>query len=104
MLPPEVPRNAVFPSHIVPDPVECGDNEAEDADDETQMAGWWLSKVLPTLDLAALGGYEFIQNAGEILFIPSQWWHVAVSVDGITVGVTQVHIAPSQQPPVFYYY
>lgn len=54
-------------------------------------ASQWYLKVFPTLPLSQKP-IELIQRAGDVVFIPSGWWHQVLNLDE-TVSVTQNYVS-----------
>jgi hypothetical protein len=95
---------------------ECDDDNDDDAGSDGEGEGVcaqdtgpnasakdWFARVYPNLTPAArkqLGMIEFIQQPGEIVFIPFGWWHVVINID-VTIGVTQNYLCASSFPEIF---
>jgi hypothetical protein len=66
----------------------------EVSEEYLQSAQYWFDVIYYFLQphSEALGMIEAIQYPGDIVFIPSTWHHLALSLD-FTVGVTQNYIS-----------
>lgn len=59
----------------------------------------WVREKLPGLRArgSPVAPIEFIQRAGELVFVPAQWAHAVLNL-GDVVGVsTQLFLTPAQQ-------
>jgi hypothetical protein len=84
MLPPETPAEDIFPSLR-----GSGGGQAPlDAETEASARAWFAHQ-LPRLAAArAMGLLVFEQHAGDCVFVPAHWWHVAETTDGPSVAIT----------------
>mmetsp|Transcript_23864 Transcript_23864/g.27625 ORF Transcript_23864/g.27625 Transcript_23864/m.27625 type:complete len:485 (+) Transcript_23864:295-1749(+) len=89
-------RWVLFPPHVPKSIVKGKGHVRKHEDDE---AIHYFTVILPRIKRSAIesGGfgryegfecYEFTQNEGETVFIPSGWWHAVLNLTD-TVGVTQ---------------
>jgi histone arginine demethylase JMJD6 len=112
-------RWVLFPPHVPKYIVKGKGLVLEDEDDE---AVHYFMTILPRIKRKAAsmrrhgGGsgsdgnnisdydgfacYEFTQNAGETVFIPTGWWHAVLNLTH-TVGVTQNYCSPRNFPAVW---
>jgi len=106
MLPPTTPATDIFPSLRRASAggggvanagagadagADADANAAAPLDAATEAsARKWLEHQLPRLEAArAPGLLVFEQRAGDCVFVPAGWWHVAVTTEGPSVAVTQ---------------
>lgn len=75
LLPAKTPRNIAKARHVM----------GKDDDDEAVNV---FIDLLPRLREKGLGTVEFVQHAGETVFIPGGWWHCVINLDD-TLAVTQ---------------
>ncbi|TMS38301.1 hypothetical protein L596_005059 [Steinernema carpocapsae] len=77
LIPPNVPKALLKP------PSEISKYHPDEA------ITWFLN-VYPKLHLETnkVPFYECVQHPGEIMFVPSGWWHVVINLDN-TIAVTQ---------------
>jgi len=60
---------------------------------------WWLDVFPKLAKMAGLGMIEYIQEAGETIYVPAGWWHAIINLD-FTVAVTENVLQPSLLPKV----
>jgi hypothetical protein len=129
MFPPSIPASSLFlPSSLASGngngpcgccatkPAEHSDAKSstsnnsnvddDDDDDDDKFHGTavdWFESVYPTLiDRATeLGMYEFIQEAGDTVFVPYDWWHIVLNLPTATSLPDHVidHKTPSAASP-----
>ncbi|GAX73493.1 hypothetical protein CEUSTIGMA_g945.t1 [Chlamydomonas eustigma] len=73
-------RWALYPPHITPPGVD-----PDSYDTLTSLQ--WLLEVYPTLP-SHLKPLEFIQEPGEVVFVPGGWWHCILNLEP-SVAITQ---------------
>lgn len=86
-------RWALYPPGTVPPGVSVKSDAGERVTDFTaplSAAGWYLA-VYPTLSPAEKP-LEFVQRAGDLVYIPSGWWHQVLNLEE-TVSVTQNYVS-----------
>ncbi|PSC67356.1 F-box protein [Micractinium conductrix] len=55
----------------------------------------WFMSFYEHRDTVGYTPKECILKEGELLFIPRNWWHVALNLEGDTVAVTQNFVSPA---------
>jgi histone arginine demethylase JMJD6 len=85
-------RWVIFPPETAKSTCEAAGLFEEGEDDE---AGNYFMKVLERLKASNpdLVCYEFTQNPGETLLVPSGWWHAVLNLED-TVAITQNFCSP----------
>ncbi|VDM48367.1 unnamed protein product [Toxocara canis] len=90
-LHPESPKELVKPFKE-----ECGKHPDE--------ATTWFSSVYGRMKAAKLSrelaSIETVQRPGEVIFVPSGWWHVVLNLDD-TVAITQNYCSVTNLPTVW---
>lgn len=87
VLPPDTPLALVHPG--VRECQEAG----EGVEAHVGSAQDWFDSVLPGLQDAGTEGLRvFEQGVGEVVHIPSGWWHCALTLSDVSVGVTQNYL------------
>lgn len=76
-------RWALYPPGIIPPGVVLDDNE--DISGLTSLR--WYLEIYPTLSEMEKP-LEMIQNPGEVIYVPSGWWHMVLNIEA-TLAVTQ---------------
>jgi len=88
VLPPDTPLATVHPG--VGECQEAG----EGVEAHVGTAQSWFDQVLPGLQAAdTMGLRVFEQGEGEVVHIPSGWWHCALTLSEFSIGVTQNYLA-----------
>jgi hypothetical protein len=78
-------RFTFYPPHVIPPGVDEDLIHSDYYASEDTMN--WYRNILPTLTPELLP-YEIIVEPGEVIFIPSGWWHQVLNI-GHTIAVTQ---------------
>jgi len=91
-------RWALYPPHIIPPGVD------EDLIDSDYYAApnvmKWYSNVYPKIDSEEQLPIECIQEAGEIIFVPSGWWHQVLNLEK-SIAITQNFCSPQNFDMVY---
>lgn len=71
--------------------ISVNDNDDDNDDDNDKFHGSavdWFENVYPTLKERAseLGMYEFIQEPGDTVFVPYDWWHIVLNLPANTTS------------------
>ncbi|KHN80075.1 Bifunctional arginine demethylase and lysyl-hydroxylase psr-1 [Toxocara canis] len=90
-------RGCPSPKELVkPFKEECGKHPDE--------ATTWMSSVYGRMKAAKLSrelaSIETVQRPGEVIFVPSGWWHVVLNLDD-TVAITQNYCSVTNLPTVW---
>ncbi|GLI68561.1 hypothetical protein VaNZ11_013027, partial [Volvox africanus] len=95
-------RWALYPPHVAPPGVHLDDDgeEAHTGDDGLTSLQWFL-EVYPTLP-PGIRPIEFVQNPGEVVFVPGGWWHCVLNLE-TSVAVTQNYVGPANLTRVIRY-
>jgi len=83
-------RWALYPPDCTPPGVSAifeGPDDKELAHAESPTSLQWYLDVYPTLT-EEQRPLEIIQNPGDVIFIPSGWWHLVLNLD-VTISVTE---------------
>lgn len=84
---------AIFPPHIPRDSLR------EVSGTESPVV--WFLEVLPELRKdPTLGLIEFVQHAGETVFLPEGWWHAVLNLDEFNIAVTHNAVLPESLPMI----
>lgn len=84
---------AIFPPHVA--------EERLGKLSDLQSPLLWFLNVLPTLrGQPDLGLIEFIQEAGDTVFLPCEWWHAVLNLDEFNVAVTHNAVLPESLPHI----
>lgn len=92
VLPPGTPLSTVLPSQSSQQLGEHTDACAESPglSESESTAAAWFTNILPLLQAAGVPGLQvFEQECGDVVFLPANWWHCAVTISTVSVGVTQ---------------
>jgi hypothetical protein len=102
MLPPDTPAELVLPSQRCDGGAggsggAAGDERADeapplDATTEASARAWFAHQLPRLAAVRAPGLLLFEQCAGECVFIPAGWWHVAITTEGPSVAITQNYL------------
>jgi len=76
----------LYPPGVIPPGVD-NDSESEEEDYDAPEPFVWLTENYPFLDTSKKP-FECVQQAGEIIFVPSGWWHATFNLEDC-VAVTQ---------------
>jgi hypothetical protein len=57
-----------------------------------------------TAPAAPAGMIDFIQEAGDTVFVPFGWWHVVLNLDEYNIGVTQNYLSEHGFPSAWHEY
>jgi len=76
-------RWALYPPHVQPQGVGPDDSEYYDAPYPIK----WYTEYYPFLKKEEMP-LECLHGEGEVLFIPSGWWHQVYNLDNLTIAVT----------------
>lgn len=86
LLPPTTPLSIAL----------AGARSVESDEAALSSAAAWFQTCAPVLRAdSAAGLVEFVQDAGEVVFIPRGWWHVAIAEAPENVGVTHNFLTQS---------
>eukprot|EP01100_Stratorugosa_tubuloviscum_P005992 TRINITY_DN261_c0_g1_i1.p1 TRINITY_DN261_c0_g1~~TRINITY_DN261_c0_g1_i1.p1 ORF type:complete len:527 (+),score=221.65 TRINITY_DN261_c0_g1_i1:62-1642(+) len=80
-------RWALYPPHICPPNVKATQDEDGEISYNSPYVVKWLLQTYPTLP-AQWKPIEVIQEPGEIIWVPSGWWHMVLNLTE-TIAVTQ---------------
>ena len=58
----------------------------------------WFSQILPSLDESALPDADFVQSAGDILYLPHGWYHCTINIDDNVNVALQVNTMKASDP------
>jgi len=98
LFPPDTPRRVGGPHSPPPSPnlTDCSVRTAKGLDElrpgEDDEAVNYFADLLPRIRERhglGLGLLEFVQEAGQTVFVPGGWWHGVLNLDD-SVAVTQV--------------
>lgn len=82
-------RWLLYPPGCVPPGVEQEqDSDGETSYDAPEPMKYMLNEYRPDRAAAGVRPIECIQEAGEVIFVPSGWWHMVLNVTD-TIAVTQ---------------
>ena len=93
-------RWILFPPELKKDFVKGKNEMLKGEDDEAinyfvdiypRMKEKYLSVRPSSSEYSNLWAYEFIQEPGETVFVPSGWWHTVINLDD-TIAITQVSL------------
>jgi ribosomal protein L16 Arg81 hydroxylase len=80
MLPPDVPPPGVFPS--------------EDGSEVTSPVSIfeWFTNYYDQLQDWSVKAHECVVHPGEVIFVPSGWWHIVLNLDEC-FAITQNYVS-----------
>lgn len=80
----------MYPPHVVPPGVRQSEDGADVASPVSLME--WMLSFYDLRDCEGVAPVEFVQHAGEILFVPRGWWHMAINLEE-TCAITQNYVS-----------
>jgi len=86
-------RWILYPPHVIPPGVSTRAHRDGTVEYESPPSWSWYREILPSLGEEARpspldSAYDFVQEAGDIVYIPRGWWHCVVNLEE-TVAYTQ---------------
>eukprot|EP00887_Chlorella_sp_A99_P005234 scaffold1.g5234.t1 len=76
----------MYPPHVTPPGVRPSEDGANVATSLSLME--WFAAYYEHRDAAGFAPIEFVQHAGDLVFVPRGWWHVCLNLEE-TVAITQ---------------
>ncbi|KAI3433776.1 hypothetical protein D9Q98_003581 [Chlorella vulgaris] len=87
----------LYPPHITPPGVRPSEDGADVASPVSLME--WFTQFYPHKHSVGCAPAECVLRQGEMLFVPRNWWHVALNLEE-AVAVTQNYVSPANLPHV----
>mmetsp|Transcript_45759 Transcript_45759/g.118263 ORF Transcript_45759/g.118263 Transcript_45759/m.118263 type:complete len:485 (-) Transcript_45759:125-1579(-) len=85
----------MFPPHITPPGVHPS-SDMGTVTSPVSLMEWFLNYYAQAK--ATGESIEFIQEEGDLVFVPSGWWHAVLNIED-TIAVTQNYVSPSNVHP-----
>lgn len=87
----------MYPPHVVPPGVRQSDDGADVASPVSLME--WMLSFYDLRGCEGVAPVEFVLKAGELLFVPRGWWHMAINLEE-TCAITQNYVSRVNLPHV----
>ncbi|KAJ3113907.1 hypothetical protein HDU96_002784 [Phlyctochytrium bullatum] len=91
-------RWSLYPPTVIPagfkfkTEVDAEDGQPRKKGYEAPSALHWFLDVYPMLPVE-FKPIEFVQEPGDVIFVPAGWWHIVLNVEEVNVAVTQNFIS-----------